>query len=1765
LFGLPVLAPVGLSATVTRSKTETTTDVMDLTGDGIPDVIAANQAYQGTLGSTPSPKLDFQFRRTRERIGTQYMISKDLGAATPDITALGRAIMGRAQKEGPHGRFHLGTTRGLAIGRAQTRDDIVDVNGDGLPDVVQRRGNNINVRYNLGYELGAWETIGTVAPELNEAIDKFQKFEEATAVFGEGLNTTAEAITHETTLTQNETFSIGIWIAKGSRTTRKTSSRTTRELADINGDGLPDLLVKRSGQPIQVQYNLGGTFSGATDWQTPSWGTLELSPSFHSKFDALLKVGTYVITGPDVLTASGTEKSKSWSGGIHIKVPDFPAFVDINGSKSTDEDTFELALMDINGDGFPDHVLRRKQSNTVAVYAKPNLITGASNLLERVNRPLGGSITLTYAAQPNTQDMPRVRQVLSSVTVDDGVDLGSQFASPNLVTTFTYEGGFNQRLEKQFFGFERVITHRPDGGTIEQQYNNRNFTMQGLLEREIRRDSGSNVVSQHVNGYQLERVVGPTGPLEPHPACLGALHPLLQRLPSNDACTPMVARLETVADIQGELGTTATKSHVAKNGIADRFGNVLGSQEGDGNLTGENLWVSATYQNDTTRWILGRPTLVEGRAIHPGGTLLRSRSGVYDVRGRLGQVSVNTGNGIATTTLSYDNFGNVARIETPPNANGQTQTYDVTFDPIVATYATSTTDGFGYTSTAAYDLRFGVATSETDINGTALVRTVDEFGRLKSVRGPYDSGAGITLEYYPNESPPRAVSVTRTSAPADYAGPLPSPVTTVTIEDGLGRAVELRKTSVVGGVAGMTTSGLVERDALGRMTKTWHPFFTQGASTGFVTPTGDNPTTLTYDELDRVKVTTQPDGGVETASYTIAPAPNGQTLFRMQHTVYVASGNHVREQYTDSAGRVRAFVEHPTAFTSSVTLYDYLQTGELRSIKDAEGNVTTLGYDLRGQRTTLQNPDIGLRQHVFDLMGNQIALIEPNHRLLNTQVRYTYDRNRLASIDYPSKPDVTYEYGATGAANGRAGRLVRVTDETGSVEYWYGALGEARRVLRTFAPAGSTQPLQFDQRFTYDSLGRQLQLRYPDGELVTNVYDASGGLAEVKGAGDGWERTYASGMQYDVFGNRTRMEVGRVVTTWSYDPARVRLTNVVSALTPPSAAASLIQNLSYAYDAADNPTQITNNLTTPLIAPGAMPRRSSLTLTYDGVDRLTTATGSAQQDRLLSTAYEEYFTYSPSHNIATKTRTHTRFRPPHLEQTPPATNFALTYTYGAHPHLPDQVGSLQLLYDPSGNPTRRADASTGLTQLLTWDDDDRLVQLTDTSGVVQNNLYDASGVRVRRKSTSSTGARTTIFASQYFELEGEQASSQGGIKHIFAGNQRVATVLGAFNSTENPVAPATPGISYYVHGDRLGSTTVVTDDLGTVNQSMEYFIDGEAWIDRSPSQPVNGYLFNGKPYDPETKFYDYGQRFYDPKTSLWLGVDPAFTDNTSTAVGSPIALAVGAFANHNPLAFVDPDGRQAAVIGLRNKDGSVTWSRDPIGELAGRIIRARGKANAKEAKGVVGGEIQTLKDKWDALAGGVAAVLSSASGRISQKRTARSLTSRARAVAKGLHELGTEDAAANIRGISSDEDGLTNLFLTLDVFGGMYVAAVVGSGTGGSTSPGPTVRVGRWMSAEEFEAMRENGMVQESRTGTTHVALPADISAYEKQAAPGSVYVEFDVPVSSVKPTQAGWAKVVGPNSVEARLAAKKGLPIPQMPAATNVQHVANKLKVPPQ
>ncbi|MFV0482845.1 MAG: RHS repeat-associated core domain-containing protein [Bacteroidales bacterium] len=60
------------------------------------------------------------------------------------------------------------------------------------------------------------------------------------------------------------------------------------------------------------------------------------------------------------------------------------------------------------------------------------------------------------------------------------------------------------------------------------------------------------------------------------------------------------------------------------------------------------------------------------------------------------------------------------------------------------------------------------------------------------------------------------------------------------------------------------------------------------------------------------------------------------------------------------------------------------------------------------------------------------------------------------------------------------------------------------------------------------------------------------------------------------------------------------------------------------------------------------------------------------------------------------------------------------------------------------------------------------------------------------------------------------------------------------------------------------------------------------------------YLFNGKELDEETGLYYYGARYYNPRISLWYGVDPLFDKYPSM---SPYNYCA-----NNPVMLVDPDG-----------------------------------------------------------------------------------------------------------------------------------------------------------------------------------------------------------------------------------------------------------------
>lgn len=135
----------------------------------------------------------------------------------------------------------------------------------------------------------------------------------------------------------------------------------------------------------------------------------------------------------------------------------------------------------------------------------------------------------------------------------------------------------------------------------------------------------------------------------------------------------------------------------------------------------------------------------------------------------------------------------------------------------------------------------------------------------------------------------------------------------------------------------------------------------------------------------------------------------------------------------------------------------------------------------------------------------------------------------------------------------------------------------------------------------------------------------------------------------------------------------------------------------------------------------------------------------------------------------------------------------------------------------------------------------------------------------------------------------------------------------------------------FFHPDHLGSTSYITNLLGEVSQHMEYFAFGETFVEEHRSSNNSPYKFNGKELDEETGWYYYGARYYDPRISVWLSVDP-LAEHTMTPYQ---------YTYQNPLRYIDPIGMSGEDIIIENtktktitrvKDGSEddTWVKDGV-------------------------------------------------------------------------------------------------------------------------------------------------------------------------------------------------------------------------------------------
>ena len=129
-------------------------------------------------------------------------------------------------------------------------------------------------------------------------------------------------------------------------------------------------------------------------------------------------------------------------------------------------------------------------------------------------------------------------------------------------------------------------------------------------------------------------------------------------------------------------------------------------------------------------------------------------------------------------------------------------------------------------------------------------------------------------------------------------------------------------------------------------------------------------------------------------------------------------------------------------------------------------------------------------------------------------------------------------------------------------------------------------------------------------------------------------------------------------------------------------------------------------------------------------------------------------------------------------------------------------------------------------------------------------------------------------------------------------------------------------MQFYYHPDHLGSSSYITNLDGEVSQHIEYVPFGEVFIEERNNTWNTPYLFNAKELDEETGMYYYGARYYDPRLSLWMSVDPIsnydprnsenYLDGEHNGgVYYSGNLNPYTYCYLNPVIYIDPNGMQS--------------------------------------------------------------------------------------------------------------------------------------------------------------------------------------------------------------------------------------------------------------
>ena len=310
---------------------------------------------------------------------------------------------------------------------------------------------------------------------------------------------------------------------------------------------------------------------------------------------------------------------------------------------------------------------------------------------------------------------------------------------------------------------------------------------------------------------------------------------------------------------------------------------------------------------------------------------------------------------------------------------------------------------------------------------------------------------------------------------------------------------------------------------------------------------------------------------------------------------------------------------------------------------------------------------------------------------------------------------------------------------------------------------------------TYDSWNRVRTMTYPDGEVVTYHYNAAGQVESLTSSKQGKESTIVSQIGYDKDGHTVYQKLGNgTETTYTYDKQRERLQD----MTLTGSGSTLMQN-KYRYDAVDNILGITNAANPQGLTKlnkAKLGGASTHTYQYDELNRLIHATGKAK-----SATYDMAMTFGLMSEPLTK------IQKVDSTTTAKSYNFAYKYEDESHPTAPTQIGHDHYTYDANGNPTLVTNDSTSTTREMYWDEDNRLMVLSD-NGKTSRYTYNAGGERIMKSYGTMEGVYIngapqgiTFHETDNFTLYPASiltVNKNRFTKHYFIGSQRIASRIG---------------------------------------------------------------------------------------------------------------------------------------------------------------------------------------------------------------------------------------------------------------------------------------------------------------------------------------------------------------------------------------------------